>query len=764
MEYQETDLPDCVDSQEECAPSSRSCNSPGPSSYPEQLQTWAEESPEDNADTSKKPEDPVATVDEISYSWPYHPYINVEDIGQYRIGGLHPVRLGDFLGDDDRFRVVHKLGYGHFSTVWLCFDHQEKLWRGIKVLCAEESLEDNPELRAMRYFEGFSAEYMSDNHVGLPLEHFWINGPNGRHLCLVLPLLGPRIQGFDKWDYDDQLWFLNDQIPDIYTNVAFQVTRGLSVLHRRGLCHGDLRPANILLQYDRKAYQLSEAEIMGILHKPEDYAVRLSPGKLLPPGVPPYLVTPADQSGLRHMLSGNISIVDFGLSYPVPGEGNFLSKPEIGMPCQYAAPEVLFFGPKASAGIPTDMWALACTICDLECTPMLFGTYVQTVFRALETLLGPLPEPYRTAWLENYSEIVGRWGVAWDYEADMKMGWEQRFEDEGYDVGPVTMSRERFDELRRGRIADSGFEDAFEGTVGHEHCEQVVASEAPDSLGDLPSEDEKGRKLSEPSNSDFAAQSPRAGDSQCQADGVDESSSRPEADRTARTVAVSEEMEEGQSIYLSQHENHPPRRDERHERAPPIITRAQYEAVRRQYGLLDNMPHRHGDDNPADDSHSECPTDEDSLLDVCEPTRPHPDDVRAANPRPPPPHLGPGETLKFYTDESGTRYKLWRMPTDRVVMLADLLRRMLRYDPKDRIDTTAVLKHPWFGERWRALHDIEADGSSAVDFEDASRATGGRRRKSTLRQRRATTAEKPLRRSARLANKRAAARDPAKSP
>lgn len=43
-----------------------------------------------------------------------------EDAAQYCRGGYHPVVIGDVF--DSRYRVVRKLGWGHFSTVWLCYD------------------------------------------------------------------------------------------------------------------------------------------------------------------------------------------------------------------------------------------------------------------------------------------------------------------------------------------------------------------------------------------------------------------------------------------------------------------------------------------------------------------------------------------------------------------------------------------------------------------------------------------------------------------
>lgn len=37
-------------------------------------------------------------------------------------GGYYPVKIGDLF--NGRYHVVRKLGWGHFSTVWLCWDLQ----------------------------------------------------------------------------------------------------------------------------------------------------------------------------------------------------------------------------------------------------------------------------------------------------------------------------------------------------------------------------------------------------------------------------------------------------------------------------------------------------------------------------------------------------------------------------------------------------------------------------------------------------------------
>ena len=47
-----------------------------------------------------------------------------EDPKDYIKGGYHPVKIGDLF--HNRYHVVRKLGWGHFSTVWLCWDLTDK--------------------------------------------------------------------------------------------------------------------------------------------------------------------------------------------------------------------------------------------------------------------------------------------------------------------------------------------------------------------------------------------------------------------------------------------------------------------------------------------------------------------------------------------------------------------------------------------------------------------------------------------------------------
>jgi len=54
-----------------------------------------------------------------------------EGMPDYKIGGYHPIHVGEILLD--RYVIIQKLGWGHFSTVWLTKDLKFGSYVAIKV-------------------------------------------------------------------------------------------------------------------------------------------------------------------------------------------------------------------------------------------------------------------------------------------------------------------------------------------------------------------------------------------------------------------------------------------------------------------------------------------------------------------------------------------------------------------------------------------------------------------------------------------------------
>lgn len=159
---------------------------------------------------------------------------HVEDIEGYRKGGFHPVHIGDVF-DQKRYRIVHKLGYGGFSTVWLARDGHLNRYVALKILTAEGS-NDCKELYILNQLRTHHGEHSGQKHITSILEYFKIEGPNGTHICLVSQVAGPTIAQLS--DCPGQVAGSRRLRADIARKASWQATKALSYLHSRGVVHG----------------------------------------------------------------------------------------------------------------------------------------------------------------------------------------------------------------------------------------------------------------------------------------------------------------------------------------------------------------------------------------------------------------------------------------------------------------------------------------------------------------------------------------------
>ncbi|KAK8076079.1 hypothetical protein PG994_003351 [Apiospora phragmitis] len=172
-------------------------------------------------DVESIPTAPAFTdLDFRRYNYPRDDYDDphgFESFENYQPGGFCPIDLS--FGSKpsfiiDRFEVIYKLSYGGFGTVWLCYEHAVKKWRAVKVGRASATEEHSGEILVESIMKQHSAGVAEalDNNIVLPLETFWIDSVSGRHLCTVLPFLGPRLSDWVKW--------LKEDDPEQYTSVC----------------------------------------------------------------------------------------------------------------------------------------------------------------------------------------------------------------------------------------------------------------------------------------------------------------------------------------------------------------------------------------------------------------------------------------------------------------------------------------------------------------------------------------------------------------
>ncbi|MGH0153811.1 UNVERIFIED_CONTAM: hypothetical protein FKN15_025103 [Acipenser sinensis] len=102
-----------------------------------------------------------------------------EDPTDYCRGGYYPVKIGDFF--NGRYHVVRKLGWGHFSTVWLCWDVHRKRFVALKVVKSaphytETALDEIKLLKCVR--DSDPTDPKRETIVQL-IDDFKISGVNG---------------------------------------------------------------------------------------------------------------------------------------------------------------------------------------------------------------------------------------------------------------------------------------------------------------------------------------------------------------------------------------------------------------------------------------------------------------------------------------------------------------------------------------------------------------------------------------------------------
>mmetsp|Transcript_114696 Transcript_114696/g.255916 ORF Transcript_114696/g.255916 Transcript_114696/m.255916 type:complete len:675 (+) Transcript_114696:162-2186(+) len=191
-------------------------------------------------------------------------YTESDDEGAdgYRKGGYHVVTIGEVY--NGRYRVIAKLGWGHFSTVWLCQDMSYHRFVAMKVQKSAphytEAAYDEIELLAEAAKRGQLEEWETTQRVALHdiiptmpftgvvqlIDYFEHYGPNGKHVCMVFETMGPNVLALIKrYNFKG--------IPlDIVRKVAGHTLIGLDYLHRIcGIIHTDLKPENVLVSCPR---------------------------------------------------------------------------------------------------------------------------------------------------------------------------------------------------------------------------------------------------------------------------------------------------------------------------------------------------------------------------------------------------------------------------------------------------------------------------------------------------------------------------------
>ena len=183
----------------------------------------------------------------------------------------------------DRYVIIKKLGWGHFSTVWMVKDRREtSMIHHFYALKVQKSAEhyteaamDEVELldcisRERKRCEQDLKNGTNENRkevvhdvenskfIATLHDSFFHTGPNGRHMCMVFSMLGCNLLSVIK----------AHNYRGIPVHVVKKMIRGccmgLDFLHRKcKIIHTDLKPENVLLQFPHQI-DTDEELMMGV--------------------------------------------------------------------------------------------------------------------------------------------------------------------------------------------------------------------------------------------------------------------------------------------------------------------------------------------------------------------------------------------------------------------------------------------------------------------------------------------------------------------
>ncbi|KAI9479855.1 kinase-like domain-containing protein [Coemansia mojavensis] len=216
------------------------------------------------------------------------PEMEEEDIEDYRKGGYHPVKIGDSF-KNKRYKVVRKLGWGHFSTVWLAYDHEKDIHVALKIVksAAHYTEAALDEIELCTRTVSVREPHVGRDYVAKMLDSFEHSGQNGRHVCMVFEVLGENLLSLlrnarrystlrdmahakpdsgngdhnnardsqaepQRSNTSDESVRPGDGLPiPLVKQISRQIIAGLAYLH--GPCnmiHTDLKPENVLVCID----------------------------------------------------------------------------------------------------------------------------------------------------------------------------------------------------------------------------------------------------------------------------------------------------------------------------------------------------------------------------------------------------------------------------------------------------------------------------------------------------------------------------------
>ncbi|KAM7208132.1 Protein kinase-like domain containing protein [Naviculisporaceae sp. PSN 640] len=365
-----------------------------------------------------------------NFAFKYGYIEDVEDLERYESGGYHPIQIDDRLGINERYWIVHKLGHGSYSTVWLAVDSFTSKYVAVKV-CAADA-DSQREINILSHLSTNTAKHNKDSRakgahsiIRTVHDQFTITGPNGTHACIVTAPARCSLKE-TKRAPGPGLFQL-----DVARSLAAQAAMAVGYVHSLGYVHADLHLGNMLLRLPSSVNDLPVPQLYEKFGAPDPQPVILLDSSQSPTGtgnvnVPSHAIPPVWLGTASHKVAlgeARLVLSDFGVAFCPSKESRFESY----TPLIIRPPEVLF-EPTRPLSFPSDIWSLGCIIFELLAHRSLIDGMLappDEITAQQVELQGPMPDEWWRKW-EERDEWYHEDGTPKTPECD-NWDWNQRF-------------------------------------------------------------------------------------------------------------------------------------------------------------------------------------------------------------------------------------------------------------------------------------------------------------------------------------------------
>ncbi|KAE8313934.1 kinase-like protein [Aspergillus transmontanensis] len=348
----------------------------------------------------------------------YHGTYGVERLEKYQPGGYHPISIGDVF--QERYRVVHKLCYGTYSTTWLCRDEKSDMYVAVKVGTGDSNHQEAAVLDLLNNTPPSLSKHPGRRMIPLIQDRFVLHGPNGTHPCYVTTPARCSVSGSKDGSYKRLFQ------ADTARSLVAQLVLAVEYTHAAGVVHGDLHLGNALLRLPADFDRLSIEELYQRYGTPTTEPVVRLDNRPLQANVPPTAILPMWLGKPCEEFSASevqLLLTDFGEAYSPSTENRRESR----TPLAFAPPEARF-EPERNLSFSSDIWTLACAIWLILGQRPLFEDILATqddITAEQVDVLGKLPLEWWEKWNEKH-EYFSEEGEP-NQDRDVRF-WDNRFE------------------------------------------------------------------------------------------------------------------------------------------------------------------------------------------------------------------------------------------------------------------------------------------------------------------------------------------------